>query len=324
MCTAITLKTDDFYFGRTLDNEFSYCEEVTVTPRNFVFNFKNGRAVSSHFAIIGMAYVMENYPLYYDAVNEKGLCIAGLNFPKNAYYGDVLEGKDNVAAFELIPWILSQYASVKAVCESLKNINITNQAFSEALPPAPLHWIIADKEDCITVESTKEGLFIYDNPVGVMANNPPFPMHLQNLNNYMSLSPKEPENRFSDKLSLEHFCKGLGAVGLPGDLTSPSRFVRASFVKTNSVSGNSESESVGQFFHVIGTVEQVRGACDLGNGLYEITVYTSCCNADKGIYYYTTYNNRQITAVDMHKCNLESNELMRYPLVSNEQIAYIN
>lgn len=324
MCTAITLKTEDFYFGRTLDMEYTYCEEVTVTPRNYEFSFKNGKKINNHFAIIGMAYVLEDYPLYYDAVNEKGLCIAGLNFPDNAYFGEAVNGKDNVATYEFIPWLLSQCESVKCVREKLQNINITNQAFNDSLPPATLHWIVSDKSDCITVESTKDGLFVYDNPVGVMTNNPIFPMHMQNLNNYMHLSPKEPENNFSNKLSLHNFCKGLGAVGLPGDLSSPSRFVRASFVKSNSVSGDSEFESVGQFFHIIGTVEQVRGACELGDELYEITVYTSCCNADKGVYYYTTYNNHQITAVDMHKCNLQSAELYRYPLVTTEQIAFSN
>ena len=107
MCTAATYKTADFYFGRTLDNNFSYGDEVTVTPRNYPFRFRNVEDINAHYAIIGMAYVLENYPLYYDAVNEKGLAMAGLNFVGNAVYRDYVCDKDNIAQFELIPWILS-------------------------------------------------------------------------------------------------------------------------------------------------------------------------------------------------------------------------
>ncbi len=323
MCTAATYKTADFYFGRTLDNDFSYAEQVTVTPRKFVLKFRNGRVIENHYAIIGMAYVVDGYPLYYDAMNEKGLCMAGLNFVGNAHYFQTAEGKDNVAQFEFIPWVLSQCDSVKQAKSLLGRINITGEAFNSELPVAQLHWIIADKEQAITVESVKDGLMIYDNPVGVLTNNPPFDMQMFNLNNYMSLSPLPPHNSFSSDIELDVYSRGMGAIGLPGDLSSQSRFVRAVFTKLNSVSDTDEKSSVGQFFHILGSVEQQRGCCILDNGGCEITVYTSCCNVDKGIYYYTTYNNRQITAVDMHRENLDSTELMSYPLINDERINYV-
>ena len=141
-----------------------------------------------------------------------------------------------------------------------------------------------------------------------------------NLNNYMHLSAKSPENNFSKDLNLTTYSRGMGAIGLPGDLSSQSRFVRVAFTKMNSISGDGEMESVSQFFHILNSVDQQRGCCELDDGKYEITLYTSCCNTDKGIYYYTTYNNHQITAVDMHKENLEGNELVRYPLITEEQI----
>ncbi len=323
MCTAATYKTADFYFGRTLDNDFSYAEQVTVTPRNFCFGFKNGKTIKTHHAIIGMAYVVDGYPLYYDAINEKGLCMAGLNFVGNAHYFKPAEDKDNIAQFELIPWVLSQCESVKQAKELLGRINVTGEAFNKELPVAQLHWIIADKKQAITVESVEEGLKIYENPIGVLTNNPPFDMQMFNLNNYMSLSPLPPHNSFSTQLELNKYSRGMGAIGLPGDLSSQSRFVRAAFTKLNSVSERDEKSSVGQFFHILGSVEQTKGCCVLENGKYEITVYTSCCNADKGIYYYTTYNNRRITAVDMHRTNLNSSELITYPLVTDEQINYV-
>ncbi len=322
MCTAVTYKTRDFYFGRTLDNDFSYNEEVTVTPRNFPFYFSGGRVLEHHYAIIGMAYVADNYPLYYDAVNEKGLCMSGLNFVGNAAYN---RGKgEKVAQYELVPYVLSQCENVSQAKSLLESINITDEAFSAELPASQLHWIIADRTDCITVESVADGLKIYNNPVGVLTNNPPFEAQLFSLNNYMNLTAYPPKNTFSEKLDLNVYSRGMGALGLPGDLSSQSRFVRTTFVKMNSVSGESEKESVGQFFHILGSVEQQRGCCVLGNGGYEITVYTSCCNADKGIYYYTTYNNRQINAVNMHRTDLDSSSLFRYTLANEENINMIS
>ena len=320
MCTAATYKTNDFYFGRTLDYEFSYGDEVTVTPRNYAFSFRNKEVMKTHYAIIGMAYVAGDYPLYYDAVNEKGLCMAGLNFVGNAFYNKNLPNKDNVAQFEFIPWILGQCDSVESAKTLLGRINITDIPFSKELPIAQLHWLIADRNQAITVESVKEGLKIYDNPVGVLTNNPPFDEQLFQLNNYMHLSPKTPQNSFCDKLSLNAYSRGMGGLGLPGDLSSQSRFVRVSFVKMNSVSGTSENESVSQFFHILGSVDQQRGCCEVGKGEYEITIYTSCCNADKGIYYYTTYENHQITAVNMHNEDIDGRCLIRYPLIKGEQI----
>lgn len=324
MCTAITYKTRDFYFGRTLDYDFSYDERVTITPRNYPFVFRHTGRIYNHYAIIGMAYVVDGYPLYYDATNEKGLSMAGLNFVGNAYYNQVTETFDNIASFEFIPWVLSQCATVTQARELLSRINIVNTHFSDKLPPSQLHWIIADRDESITVETLKEGLKIYDNPVGVLTNNPPFDMQMFNLNNYMFLSNKKVQNTFSNKLDLHEYSRGMGALGLPGDLSSQSRFVRASFTKMNSVSGDSESESVNQFFHILGSVEQQRGCCDVGNNDFEITIYTSCCNADRGIYYYTTYTNHQITAVNMHRENLDCTDLITYPLLKEEQIKLQN
>ena len=320
MCTAVTYKTNDFYFGRTLDYEYSYMEEVTITPRNYQFKFNEKEAINTHYAIIGMAYVAEDYPLYYEAINEKGLGIAGLNFVGNAHYNEPIEGKDNIAQFEFIPWILSQCETVKEAKKLIEKINITNTPFNKQLPLAQLHWIIADQNESITVESVQEGIKIYENPVGVLTNNPTFDKQLFALNNYINLSNKTPENKFAENLELNRYSRGMGAIGLPGDLSSQSRFVRASFVKMNSVSAEGENESVSQFFHILNSVDQQRGCCQLEDGKYEITIYTSCCNASKGIYYYTTYDNHQITAVDMHKEDLNINKLIRYPLIKEEQI----
>lgn len=324
MCTAISYKTKDHYFGRNMDYEYSYEESVTITPRNYPFYFRKAKPMQKHYAMIGVAYVVEDYPLYYEATNEKGLSMAGLNFPGNAVYHIEVEGKDNIAPFEFIPWILGQCATIEECKDLLANVNMVKINFSEKLLLSPLHWMISDRESSITVESVKDGLKVYDNPIGVLTNNPPFETQMFMLNNYMGLSKEPMENRFSKDLTLDAYSRGMGAIGLPGDLSSTSRFVKAAFTKLNSVSGDSESESISQFFHILTSVEQQRGCVHMGGGQYEITIYSSCCNTDKGIYYYTTYENNQITAVDMYREDLEGNVPVAYPLVTGQQISWQN
>ena len=331
MCTAITYKTQDTYFGRNLDLELSYGEEVVITPRNFPLNFRHLAPLTTHFAIIGMATVAPSdgqpYPLYYDAINEHGLGIAGLNFPGNAVYHPVTDGHDNLAQFELVPWLLGQCRTVADVKSHLANLNLADTPFSDQFPPAELHWLIADADSAIVVESVADGLKIYDNPIGVLTNNPPFPIQSFRLHDYLNLSATEPTNQFAPALDLKPYCHGLGAHGLPGDLSSGSRFVKAAFTRLNSVSAPDELSSVSQFFHILHSVDQPRGSSRFGtpdDPKYEITIYSSCCNLRTGVYYYTCYDNHQITAVDLHRVDLDGTDLSRYPLITTEQIAQQN
>lgn len=317
MCTALSFVKGDFYFGRTLDLEFSYHETVTVTPRNFPFLFRMLPPLMSHYALIGMAFVQDNYPLYYEAVNEKGLGMAGLNFPVSAKYFPPEEGKDNIASFEFIPYILGSCKSLAEARERLKNIHLAAISFSDKLPHSPLHWMISDRSGSLVVEQTENGLKVYDNPTGVMTNEPPFDCMMTHLANYMSLSPNPIENKFSFPITA--YSRGMGGMGLPGDLSSASRFVKAAFTREHARCGESEMEAVGQFFHILGSVEQQRGCVRLKGG-DELTIYTSCCNADKGIYYYTTYTNRRINKIDMHKTDLDATTLTSYPLREEEDI----
>ena len=202
----------------------------------------------------------------------------------------------------------------------LAELNLTGTPYNEHFPPAQLHWIIGDKNETITVESVADGLKIYDNPAGVLTNNPPFELQMFHLNNYMNLSPKQPENNFAPQMPLSSYSRGMGALGLPGDLSSMSRFVRVAFTRAHSVSDSSENASVSQFFHILGSVDQQRGCCEVTEGKYEITIYTSCCNTSKGIYYYTTYDNSRITAVDMHKENLDGEKIVCYPMLTETDI----
>lgn len=305
MCTAIGCNFESFYFGRTLDLDCSYGENVVLTPRNFPLYFRDAGLSARHYAILGMATVKDNFPLYYDAVNEKGLCMAGLRFADNAYYQPDTIGRLNIAPFELILYILSGCSSVNEAKRILDNISIADIPFSSILPNTPLHWIIADKDSSITVEAVREGLFVYDNKIGVLTNNPPFPIMKHRLNNYAFLDVKEKEPVKFGSLSLEKYSLGLGALGLPGDFSSESRFIRVAFLKENSIKSETPSESVSQFFHIMSSVNIPKGCVLLPSGQPHYTVYTSCINAKEGVYHYKTYQNQSVSSVSMRKLNLD-------------------
>lgn len=319
MCTAVSFLSNCHYFGRNLDLEYCYQEAVTITPRNFPFHFRNKESITAHFAMIGIATVVNNYPLYYDATNEAGLSMAGLNFPGNAFYGTKQKDMYNITPFELIPWVLCQCKTVQDAQILLSKTHLIGISFSRDYPLTDLHWIIADRDRSITVEPMKNGLVITENPVGVLTNNPPFDYHLHNLKNYLGLSENNPENHFAPKLDLKPYSRGMGAMGLPGDLSSASRFIKAAFTKIHSVTPKEENQAVSQFFHILGSVCQQEGCVKVGDG-FEKTVYTSCCNTDKGIFYYTTYENSQITAVHMNKEDLDTEKIVSYPLLRTAQI----
>lgn len=324
MCTSITLKTKDFYFGRNLDVEKNYGQKVVITPRDYGFKFTDGTSKKKHHAMIGMATVIDDYPLYAEATNEKGLSIAGLNFPGNAHYFEASNTKYNISPFELIPYLLTSCTTVLEVEEILSDCTIINIAFKDNLPLTPLHWMISDQNKTIVVESTIAGLKVYENKVGVLTNNPTFDYHLSNLAFYMNLSTSNPTNEFSKHIEQKNYGVGMGAVGLPGDLSPASRFVRAAFTKLNSKSETDELSSVNQFFHILDSVAMSKGTVLISEDVYDVTLYSCCINTNKGIYYFKNYYNSQIYAINMHHENLDSNKLIGFEWDIQQKIAYAN
>lgn len=325
MCTSMALRTKDFYFGRNLDLEYDFGERVVIAPRNYQFSFRECENMESHYAMIGMATVEEEFPLYAEAVNEMGLAMAGLNFPGNAYYPpEQAQGKENISPFELIPWLLGRCASVAEVRNAIGNLHLTGIPFSESLPLTPLHWHIADRKESIVLEPIREGLKLYDNPVGILTNNPPFDFQITNLNQYLNLTTEYPDNRFHPEIGLEPFGVGMGGIGLPGDFSPVSRFVKAAFLLFNSVGGDSEEQSVSRFFHLLDAVAMPDGIVTTPEGKYEKTSYSCCVNAGRGIFYYKTYENNQLTAIDMRRENLEGNQLIEYALIRQQQVCRAN
>lgn len=319
MCTALSLTTNDHYFGRTLDLECRFDESVVVMPRGFPLAMRRLPESRDHFAMIGMATVRDGFPLYYDAVNEAGLAMAALNFPGYAAYLPAKEDAVCVASFELIPWILSRCASIAEARMHLEHVRLCDDRFSDELQTSPLHFMLSDKSGSLVAEPLPDGLHLHDNPAGVMTNSPPFDYHMTRLCDFMALSPAAPQNCFAPSVPLSPYSRGMGALSLPGDWSSSSRFIRAAFLAANSVCPDDEASSVQQFFHILGAVSHVRGSV-LVHDRPEITQYTSCMNTARGVYYYTTYDNSRITAIDLHAAPMDGNRLFSYPLHESSQI----
>ena len=318
MCTAIKYKNN--YFGRNLDYEFSYGERITITPRLYPIKFKYIEELKSHYAIIGMAHIASDYPLYYEAANEMGLAMAGLNFVGNASFYEYDNNKNNVCGFELILYILGLAKNVSEAISLINDLNLVGTPFSNNYPNASLHYLISDKNMSITLEFESDGMHIYNNHINVLTNNPPFLYQVANLNNYLNLTPDEPTNRFSSAIDFKKYSRGMGAIGLPGDLSSESRFVRAAFYTANSKSFDDELSNVNQFFHILDSVSQIRGGCSLGEEKYEITIYSSCINLNEGIYYYKTYNDFSINKVSLFNENLDTFKLISYEMLNKMKI----
>lgn len=323
MCTCLDFQGKDHYFGRTLDLEYHYNEEVVITPRNFTFDLRNEGSIHTKYAIIGMATVINDYPLYYEASNEKGLSIAGLYFPGNAEYFAPQEGKLNLPSYEIIPYFLGLFTSIEELRPSLEKLNISNDNFSKDMPLSPLHWMISDGKECLVIEQTANGLQIYENKTKVMTNNPPFNYQLEALEEFKELTPKYKAPR-QDADGVSFDCVGCGSLGLPGDYSSTSRFVRTAFLGATANKETDEKKSITQFFHILSTVSMIKGTVLTKTNEDDMTVYASCINTTKGIYYYKTYDNSRISAVCLTEENMTVTDLGRYKLQEEQDIHYQN
>jgi len=282
MCTAISYRAKSHYFGRNLDLERGYGEKVVITPRKYPFYFRFLGEMSEHYAMVGMAAVENDFPLYFEATNEKGLSMAGLNFPQSAEYKEYTKEKENIAPFELIPYLLGDCSTLREVKQKLKKMNVIDCDFSEELPVTPLHWMISDKKSSITLECTKDGMRIYENAVEVLTNEPTFDKQIKLL-----------EER----------------IQIPGDFSSTSRFQKAVYVKEKSLCEDDETSNVNQFFHILQSVAMPKGCVKTSDGDYQYTRYSCCCNTDTKEYYWNTYGNLKIQSLKMKNFDLENSDL---------------
>ena len=303
MCTAVYLN-DSGLFGRTLDYENGFGEEVIVTPRNYM---TMGEA-KNRYAMIGAAVAREKNVFYFDGMNEWGLCGGALNFPGYAVYHGATDKKTAIPSGILLSFVLGFCKSVGEVRELFRNVGIVGEEIF-GLPPTPLHWIFADKREAITIESTDRGLEIIDNPYGVLTNSPNFSYHTTRLGDYMALHSGVPENRGEKERRV--YSRGMGAIGLPGDFSSVSRFVRGVFVKENSLPDSGKRGSVNRMRHILSSVSIPLGCVRTSKGEAVSTRYTSIMDSEKLTYYFYSYEDPCLREICLQP---EMTEVVTFPI----------
>ncbi len=322
MCTVIAWKNKNLYFGRTMDISYSFNERVVIVPRGYPISFKREKTIYDHYAMIGMACVVDGYPLYADAMNEFGLCMAGLNFKGFAYYqSKEIIDKKNITPYELIPYILGMCKNVEEAIIQLKEISVIAIPFNPMLELAPLHFMISDTNKNIVIEYTKSGLHLYENPFGVMCNNPEFSYHIQNVNNYLYCNEFEAINKLNKNYALSSLGMGSGGLGIPGDTSSPSRFVRAVFLSSKA---SKDMCSVHQMFHLLDGVKVVKGTSLTKGGIEDYTTYMTCMDTKDKIYYYKTYISDKIMGIALHEKDCQGNELIEYVIKESNLLFVLN
>lgn len=324
MCTSISF-CDRGLYGRNLDLEYHFGEQVVITPRAYSFTFHHSEPLTSHHAMIGMASVAQNTPLYAEAANEAGLYMAGLYFPGNAHYFEEPDpGYLNLAPYELIPAVLGRCATAAEARALLETVRLAAIPFAPGYPLAALHWQVAGPDGSFIAEPMEDGLHFCDDVAGVLTNNPPYPYQVMNLNNYRGLSPRTPENTFAPALDLKVYGQGFGGLGLPGDVSPMSRFVRVAFCKQNAVFPDSRDGQVTQFFHLLDAVSMVRGTVITPEGRCDETTYSCCYDATERVYYYKTYDSGCLHGVRLTEELAGGDALHCYPLADKPQFVWDN
>lgn len=288
MCTSVFLKSG--FFGRTLDYETSFGEEILFSPRG---GFRFGQA-DNRYLMMGVGVMRGKTPMYFDGMNEFSLCAAALNFPGEAHYA-MGEG---IPSGELIGFVLGFCRSTDEARSAIERLGIV--ASTEF---APLHWMIADKRSAIVVESTKDGLFIHENPVGILTNSPDFKNQLAHLSDFSGLSPHSLTTR------------GDGALGLPGDFSSMSRFVRGAFMLENSLSDGTSHGELCRIIHVLDALSLPLGVTLSESDKPVSTRYISAMDMEGLTYYYKTYDGLNLKSVSLHP---ECEKSKSYPLYEKD------
>ena len=286
MCTAIS---DGNIFGRTLDLEYTLDEEIIETDAGLEFKLIHDGTARCEYNIHGCGIKRNGFPLYYDAANESGLAMAALNFPISAKYCNYTKKARMLASFEVIPAVLASCENLGSAIKYLSDVRISDDSFSKKLPVSKLHWMLADKSGAAVLESTEGGIHIYENPFGILTNEPEFPYHRANAAFYMSLSPTPPTNTLCPDIPLPYISHSLGALGLPGDNSSPSRFIRALYNLKHTIPETEPNEKINRFFHIAATVSQPNGTSYTPDGKPIKTVYTVCYDLDRFEIYLKKY-----------------------------------
>ena len=333
-CTGITLKATDssVVHARTLEFAVDLHSNVLVIPRGYkrqgtTPEGKNGKKWISKYASIGANG--SGVPWIFDGFNEKGLSMGLFYHPTTAVYMPYKksDAKNTLAVWELGSYILENFATTEEVKKHIKNLVVPAVVFKEWGFVPPVHFLVTDASGkSIVIEYLKGKLNVFDNPLGVLTNSPSFDWHMTNLRNYPNIGAVQPKTRTVGGVELKPFGMGAGMIGLPGDFTPPSRFVRAVAFTTSIVPMFNGREAVLQAFHILNNFDIPKGSAredhkdKYGNIIADFTTWTSASDLKAKKFYFRTYDDSQIRVVDLNKMDLDSKKIVTIPMNSKEVI----
>ena len=314
-CSAVGWSTEDgvHLWGRNMDfNRMAAGTAVTYLPAGTALASSEGVTAPSKYAALGMGLLaVPGMPLLYEGVNDAGLMGGQLYFRGFAHYAD--EPRPGTAALQpplLVGWLLGQCATVEEVARVLSDeVTLVARPLLGTVPP--LHWSFSDRSgEVMVVESDSEGLHLYRNTVGVMTNSPSYAWHRLNLLNYAGIRDLDYDTVEVCGEELPQCFSGSGAQGLPGDWSSPSRFIRLAMLRKYAVRGKTERQGIARLFRIMESaafplgmvrVSQPGGPTELDENVqpWDYTLYTAVYCAETGRCSWTTYDNPAIRTVTL-------------------------
>lgn len=336
-CTSFLLKAQngDAIYGRTLEFALPINSKLTVVPRNLSIiavgpdgKAETGLAYKTKYGAVGTNGL--DLPVLVDGLNEKGLAAGMLFFPGIAEFQEIseAEAKNSIASYELVTYILTQFATVEEVKAGIPNIKVNRAPQATFKGPIPIHVTVHDSAGhSIVVEYIGGELQITDNPTSVMTNAPSIGWHLDSLSQYGNVTADPGPDFTINGKTFPAWSTGSGMNGLPGDLSSASRFIRAAFFVANAPKFADAAEGLGIAFHFLeqfdippGAVRTAAGGSS-GGGVagYETTEWTVAADLVNGIYQIKTYDNPSVRQVSLKSLDLDAKE-MRYITLDQKQI----
>jgi len=328
-CTGLFLKNkaQGYVYARTLEFGQDLYSQILFVPRKYTFTSptpaadQGGLTWHSKYAVIGTNAFGFNY--FVDGVNEKGLAGGLFYFPGFAEYQDITPQnyKKSLPMWELLTWILTNFSSIQEIKQELPNIYVSTASIpgKEEIPPA--HLIIHDSwGNSLVIEYVNGKLHLYDNPLGVITNSPPFDWHLTNLRNYINLSPINAPNKTMSGISFSQLGQGSGMLGLPGDFTPPSRFIRITAFTQSAPEAPTELDGIYQAFHLLNNFDIPKGTVADKSGVLEYTQWTSAIDMKNKVYYIKTYENFQLQKIELMKQNLMAEKPSTFSLNYKDRI----
>ncbi len=309
-CTEILIKAKDASVVnvRSMEFEIDLKSTVNVQPRGELFTSLTPDSTPGLQWTNRYGYVYMNalgYPLALDGLNEVGLSFGALYLPSYTVYQDVPKGENSKALWNLDfgLWVLGNFSTVEEVKIALQSVYVCELKTFFAI--SPLHFNVTDATGkSIIVEYTANGLNIYDNKIGVLTNSPPYDWHMANIRNYLNLSPNNPDSTSFNGESFSAIGQGAGLVGIPGDWTPPSRFIKSVLMSHNALTPNNSTEAVNLGLHFMNVVDIPYGVSRMLSNRkeeYDYTQWVVVRDLTNRKYMFRTYDNLQVRSIDLNK-----------------------